>query len=151
MGSIPPQAHNVARKAMQALGLAAIVLAAATAAAEAKFTICNQSLDVFNVAIGHDSGRGEIETEGWWQIAANRCVDVVREDLTYRYIYVYAKDVFDQPVLEGKTAMCVGTRRFQISGTGDCWQRGYEAVNFVEVDTQDQSRWTLFLTSERQQ
>ena len=41
--------------------------------------------------------------------------------------------------------MCVGTKRFTIKGTDSCWQRGYQSVRFMEVDTQEMSRWTLFL------
>ncbi|TIP61702.1 MAG: DUF1036 domain-containing protein, partial [Mesorhizobium sp.] len=28
----------------------------------------------------------------------------------------------------------------------ECWQRGHIAARFVEVDTQEQVRWTYFLT-----
>lgn len=118
------------------------VLAALPARAE--FSVCNQSLDVVNVAIGYEED-GEFQTEGWWSIGANRCVDVIRQPLTGRFVYVYAQDVFGQAVVEGSVPLCVGTSRFLIRGTGECWVRGQVEARFSEVDTLAQERWTLFL------
>ena len=87
-------------------------------------------------------------SEGWWTIGANRCVDVIKDELVSRYIYVYATDVFGQPILDSTVAgenMCVGAKRFTINGTNSCWERGYQSVHFMEVDTQQMVRWTLFL------
>ena len=121
---------------------------ALTAPARAEFTVCNQTLDVTNVAIGQ-SGSLDFRTEGWWTIGANRCVNIIQDVLANRYIYVYATDVFGQPILNGTTRMCVGPKRFVIDGTGSCWERGYAAVPFYEVDTQAVERWTLFLQQPR--
>lgn len=130
------------------LVLAAILITSAMLAtpreAAAQFTVCNQTLDVFNVAIASEVDE-DFQTEGWWTIAANRCVDVIRSELENRYIYVYATDVFKQPVLDGTVSMCVEAKRFLIRGTEDCWQRGYLAAHFHEVDTQAVERWTLFV------
>ena len=112
--------------------------------ARAEFAVCNQSFDVVNVAIGQDDGEAFV-TEGWWTIGPNQCANVIRDALSSRYIYVYAQDVFGQPVLNGTTQMCTGPRRFVIRGIDECWSRGHAAARFVEVDTQKTSRWTLFL------
>ena len=75
-------------------------------------------------------------------------MDVIKEELVSRYIYVYATDVFGQPILSGDfpgNDMCIGTKRFTIEGVDSCWQRGFQSVRFMEVDTQAQVRWTLFL------
>jgi uncharacterized membrane protein len=124
-----------------------LFLLAFTAPANAQFAVCNQTLDALNLAVATETG-GVFSSEGWWTIGANRCVDVIKEELVSRYIYVYATDVFGQPILSGDftgEAMCVGTKRFEIKGTDSCWQRGYQSVRFMEVDTQAMSRWTLFL------
>lgn len=120
----------------------------------ATFTVCNQTLDLVNVAVGQSIGDAPVDeadwtfqTEGWWTIGANQCVNVVREELANRYVYVYATDVFWQPILSGTTQMCIASRRFVIRGLEGCWLRGYQAVKFIEVDTQEQARWTLFLTT----
>lgn len=112
--------------------------------ASAQLMVCNQSLDVLNVALGFDE-KGEFETEGWWSIGANRCSSVVRQALTGRYYYLYAEDVFGQPVLSGAVPACVDAKRFRITGTSSCWVRGLREAPFAEIDTQSQSRWTVFL------
>lgn len=137
-----------------AIGCGLLLGVFAPAPAHAEFTVCNQTLDVVNLAVAHDvgdpamqDGVWTMQTEGWWTIGANQCVNVIREELENRYVYVYATDVFGQPILTGTDEMCVEPKRFVIHGIRDCWQRGYMVAKFSEVDTQEQERWTLFLTS----
>ena len=113
--------------------------------ARAEFTVCNQTLDVVNLAVGQKVDNAD-QTDGWWTIGANQCVNVIREELTNRYIYLYATDVFGHAILNGSTDMCIDRRRFSIRGIEECWQRGHIAARFVEVDTLEQVRWTYFLT-----
>lgn len=113
--------------------------------AKAQFAVCNQSFDVVNVAIGQQEAE-VFATEGWWTIGTNQCANVIQDVLQNRYIYVYATDVFGQPLLDGATTMCVGPKRFKIDGVADCWRRGYQGADFFEVDTQATERWTIFLT-----
>ena len=126
-----------------AWALCTLFLAATRARAE--FTVCNQTLDVVNVALGQEVD-GQFQTDGWWTVGANRCVNVIRDELTDRYIYIYATDVFGNAILKGETEMCIDRRRFTIRGIKDCWQRGHIAARFREVDTLQQARWTMFLT-----
>ncbi len=121
------------------------LLAFAAAPAHAQFAVCNQSLDVVNVAIGQDVD-SEFQTEGWWTVGPNQCANVVRTELASRYIYIYAQDVFGQPLLNGTTQMCISPRKFTIRGIADCWSRGDVAAGFIEVDTVRTQRWTLFLS-----
>jgi uncharacterized membrane protein len=120
-------------------------LSAGAAPARAEFTVCNQTLDVVNLAIGQEID-SLFQTDGWWTVGANQCADVIREELAVRFVYVYATDVFGHPILAGKTEMCVDRRRFTIRGIEDCWLRGHIGAPFLEVDTQAQARWTLFLS-----
>ena len=113
--------------------------------AHAEFTVCNQTLDVVNLAVGQKVDHVD-QTDGWWTIGANQCVNVIREELANRYIYIYATDVFGHAILQGSIEMCINRRRFTIRGIEECWQRGHIAARFVEVDTLDQVRWTYFLT-----
>lgn len=110
----------------------------------AGFTVCNQTLDVLNLAIGQKVN-DDFQTQGWWTVGANRCAAVIKEDLANRYIYVYATDVFGQPILDGKVNMCIDPKHFVINGTESCWQRGHEQAKFMEIDTKAVSQWTLFL------
>lgn len=116
-----------------------------TLPAKAEFAVCNQTLDVVNVAIGQQVN-AVFQTQGWWTIGSNQCATTIREELKNRYIYVFASDVFGQPILEGTVTMCIGPDKFIIDGTESCWQRGHLQASFLEVDTQAVQRWTLFLT-----
>lgn len=112
--------------------------------AQAQFAVCNQTFDVVNVAIGkYDENL--FETSGWWTIGPNQCANVVTEELTVRYIYVFAQDVFGKTILTGSVPMCVAPDRFEIRGETDCLVRGFIEARFHEVDTQRTERWTMFL------
>jgi uncharacterized membrane protein len=115
------------------------------ALARAEFTVCNQTLDVVNLSVGQKVS-GSFQTDGWWTLGVNQCVNVIREELTNRYVYIYATDAFGHAILNGSTDMCIDKRRFTIRGIDECWQRGHIAARFYEVDTQAQIRWTFFLT-----
>ena len=122
-----------------------LILGATTPAA-AEFAVCNQSFDVVNVAIGQDIN-DEFNTEGWWTIGPNQCANVIKEELVSRYIYIYVQDVFGQPIMTGTTQMCISASKFQIVGNTDCWSRGKISAGFIEVDTKETQRWTLFLAA----
>jgi uncharacterized membrane protein len=128
-----------------AISGAALLTVLVSGEARAEFTVCNQTLDVVNLAVGQKVDAAD-QTDGWWTIGANQCVNVIREELTNRYIYIYATDVFGHAILTGATEMCIERRRFSIRGIDECWQRGHIAANFLEVDTLKQVRWTFFLT-----
>lgn len=112
--------------------------------ATAQFSVCNQTLDVLNVAIG-SFGRDSFKTSGWWTIGPNQCADVIGSVLQARYYYVFAQDVFGREVLSGSTPMCIAPERFDISNETDCLVRGYIEARFQEVDTLGSERWTLFV------
>jgi uncharacterized membrane protein len=126
------------------LAASSVSLFFTASSAKGELTLCNQSLDVLNVSLGYELG-GDFQTEGWWSIGANRCSDVIRKPLTSRYYYVYAEDVFGQPVFEGDIAACVDAKKFVIKGAKECWLRGGRQTKFSEVDTLSQERWTVFL------
>ncbi|EJM97817.1 putative integral membrane protein [Phyllobacterium sp. YR531] len=137
--------HLILRNLTVTFALAATyTMLAPVAPALAAFTVCNQTSDIANVAIGEQI-EGEMRTEGWWAIAANRCADVIKVKLTNRYIYVHAVDVQGRPVLKGSVTLCVDTKKFQIIGKDTCWQRNHLRGLFTEVDTQSSDNWTLFL------
>jgi uncharacterized membrane protein len=113
-------------------------------AAAAEFTVCNQTLDIANVAIA-ESGAGKLESRGWWVIAPNRCADVIKGNLKSRFVYVHAVDARGFAMLDGGSRLCTASRQFSAVGSESCWQRGYTIGIFKEVDTKDAQSWTLFL------
>lgn len=129
---------------LQLCFLAGLFLIAMRSPAHANFQVCNQTLDVVNVAIGtYDVDAWE--TSGWWTIGPNQCANVIEDTLTSRYIYVYARDVFNASMLAGSIPMCVDPGEFRIRGREDCLIRGHIATEFYEVDTRRSERWTFFM------
>jgi uncharacterized membrane protein len=126
------------------LGIFPLVIACWPNAADAQFSVCNQTFDVINVAIGQFETDSFV-TSGWWTIGPNQCADVIDETLRARFVYVFAKDVFGRVVLSGTAAMCIAPDRFEIRGEKDCIVRGYIEARFHEVDTLRSERWQLFI------
>jgi len=123
------------------------VLLGMQGAARAEFSVCNQSFDVMNVAVGrlhHDKFR----TQGWWKIGPNQCASVIQDPLKSRYVYVFAKDVFGKELLNGSVPMCISPNYFVIDGEMDCLVRGFLLAKFIEVDTHKTQRWTIFITGQ---
>ena len=144
-----PKMASFVRK-LAAAAICGCALAGARPAA-AEFKVCNQSVGVYNVAIGAETNQ-RFSTEGWWVMPANSCIIPIKEDLDQlklRYVYVYARDVTGDSVFEGNWEMCVGTKRFKIEKIAgepwNCWVRGFETVKFLEVDTGQAKSWTLFV------
>ncbi|MQQ10633.1 DUF1036 domain-containing protein [Epibacterium sp. SM1979] len=108
----------------------------------ASLRICNQTLDVVNIAIGQWDLQAWV-TSGWWVVGPNQCADVIETDLTSRFVYVYAQDVFRNPMFEGDTAMCVDNGEFRIESRDNCLQRGKIAADFREIDTGNSPHWTF--------
>lgn len=112
--------------------------------AHAEFAVCNQTLDIANVAIA-ESSTGSLKSSGWWVIAPNRCANVVEGILKSRYVYVHAVDGRGRALLDGKAALCTDLKQFIIDGQEKCWLRGFTSGKFAEIDTKDAQSWTLFL------
>ncbi|WP_348536016.1 DUF1036 domain-containing protein [Labrys sp. LIt4] len=119
--------------------------------AEAAFRVCNQSVTLYNVAIGAEIDK-KFATEGWWTLPGNTCVTPIKEDLTdlkLRYVYIYATTATGDSAFEGNWDMCVDTKRFKIEKVQDqpwdCWVRGLVQAKFKEVDTGDTGSWTVFI------
>ncbi|MDO5622828.1 MAG: DUF1036 domain-containing protein [Paracoccus sp. (in: a-proteobacteria)] len=125
--------------------LVALLAGVMPAAAMAGLRMCNQSYDVLNVALAAPQD-DQFVTRGWWRVAPNQCANLLRDPLQSRYYYLFATDVFGNEVLSGAVPMCVATRRFQIDQQQDCLLRGFLDARFIEVDTQDQPEWTVFVT-----
>lgn len=140
-----PNLHSWLHVSVSKFAIGVTMLCAPTTAA-ATFAVCNQSFDVVNIAVGQFED-DDFVTRGWWTVGPNQCANTIREELTARYIYIFAQDVFGNEILSGSTPLCIGPARFTIRGDEECLLRGYLSASFIEVDTQQTERWTLFLTA----
>ena len=115
--------------------------------AEANFRFCNQTLDVANVAVG-EWDVDDWATSGWWVVGPNQCANLIETPLTARFVYVFAMDVFNKPLLKGTTTLCVMPDEFdKIRGHDTCLTVGRIPAEFLEVDTRRSERWTFFLSA----
>lgn len=129
---------------------AALLLCFAAAPAKADLRLCNKTPSRVGVAIGYKEQQ-RWTTEGWWNIAANACETLVSGTLVSRYYYVYAVDYDLGGEWSGKYMMCTRDRMFTIEGIEDCIARGFDRAGFFEVDTGEQTSWTVQLTEPTQQ
>ena len=126
-------------------GFLALLLAGMPQDARANFQFCNQTLDVVNVAVGQWDV-DDWESSGWWTVGPNQCANLIEHTLTARYVYVFARDVFNKAVLAGDTTMCIDPGEFRLRGGEDCLVTGHIPVEFFEVDTRRSERWTFYLS-----
>ncbi len=124
------------------LSVAALV---AAHPARADFRLCNMSTNRVSVAIAYTNGSSWV-SEGWWNIKAGACDNLVRGPLAAEFYYVYAMDERGSE-WKGKAFMCTADHEFRITGRQDCFVRGFDRTGFFEVDTGREARnWTVQLT-----
>ena len=118
---------------------------AAAGPAEAGLSVCNATAHGMKAAAGHFNGTRWV-SEGWWQVAAKKCAELISGHLDARYYYLYATDEASG-TWEGGKDFCVGiAEKFSIAGRGACAARGYDRRGFFEVDTGDRLNWTQTLS-----
>ncbi|MTI00125.1 DUF1036 domain-containing protein [Roseibium sp. RKSG952] len=134
-----------------ALGvLTLLFFVAAGDEAKADLRLCNKTESQVGVAIGYKD-KSDWVTEGWWNLQANTCETLVPGALVSRYYYIYAVDYDQFGEWGGRAFMCTRQREFTIRGIEDCVARGFERTGFFEIDTGEQSSWTVQLTEPVQQ
>lgn len=137
-----------ARAALAFAVFVAVALLSDTAKADLR--LCNKTESNVGVAIGYKD-KTDWVTEGWWNLAANSCETLVPGALVSRYYYIYAVDYDQFGEWGGRAYMCTREKEFTIRGIEDCVARGYERTGFFEIDTGEQSNWTVQLTEPVQQ
>ncbi|MFN4167426.1 MAG: DUF1036 domain-containing protein [Pannonibacter phragmitetus] len=137
-----------ARAALAIAVFVAVALLSDTAKADLR--LCNKTESNVGVAIGYKD-KTDWVTEGWWNLAANSCETLVPGALVSRYYYIYAVDYDQFGEWGGRAYMCTREKEFTIRGIEDCVARGYERTGFFEIDTGEQSNWTVQLTEPVQQ
>ena len=127
---------------------AVALFCAMSASARAGLKMCNDTTNQVAVAIGYKDKEGWA-SEGWWTIDAQKCLTLLKGDLIARYYYVYAVDYEKGGSWGGKAMMCMRDKVFTIRGIDDCAGRGYQKIGFFEVDTGEETDWTVSLSGEK--
>jgi len=137
--------HRGGRHLALFAAIAALTLGAFMPAAKADLKLCNMTTSRIGVAIGYKDPDGWV-SEGWWNIAAQNCEVLLKGDLIARFYYVHAVDYDRGGEWSGDNFMCTDDKEFTIRSVGDCADRGYKRTGFFEVDTQEESDWTIRMT-----
>jgi uncharacterized membrane protein len=133
-------------RALAAGVFAAILLGlAGTTPARADLKLCNNTASRVGVAIGYKNKDGWA-SEGWWTADPQKCLTLLKGALIARYYYVYAVDYDKGGSWGGKAQMCIRDKIFTIRGIDSCTERGYTKTGFFEVDTAEESDWTVSLS-----
>jgi uncharacterized membrane protein len=143
----------ISRSLASALLLSAIAVAALAASAgpaAANFRLCNNTSSRVGIAVGYKDAQGWT-TEGWWNLPSRTCETLLKGNLVARYYYVYAVDYDRGGEWMGQAYMCTRDKEFTIRGTDNCLARGYDRTGFFEVDTGEQTAWTVQLTESGEQ
>lgn len=130
--------------------LALLFFSAGSESAKADLRLCNKTESQVGVAIGYKD-KSDWVTEGWWNLAASSCETLVPGTLVSRFYYIYAVDYEQFGEWGGRAFMCTREKEFTIRGIEDCVARGFERTGFFEIDTGEQSSWTVQLTEPVQQ
>lgn len=136
------------RNWVMALAIAGMALGTGSLPARADLKLCNNTLSRVGVAIGYKDKKGWA-SEGWWTIESNKCLPLIKGALIARYYYVFALDYEKGGSWGGKSNFCTRDKIFTIRGYQDCVDRGYQKVGFFEVDTNEESDWTVSLSGEK--
>jgi uncharacterized membrane protein len=126
--------------------VAGVFVSSASNEAWADLKLCNMTKSRIGVVIGYRDTKGWV-TEGWWNINANSCSDILKGKLNARYYYIHAEDYVRDGEWAGKAFMCVKNKSFTIrNAEKNCVERGYRKAGFFEVDTTNEDDWTIRLT-----
>lgn len=143
-------AHQSASRRVVGLGVAGLAALTAfpvlvwSAPAAADLRVCNETQSRVGVAVGYRDGE-EMTTEGWWNLPASACVNLINGALASRQYYIYAIDYDLGGDWHGTSFMCTSSTMFTIRGSEDCVARGFDRTGFFEVDVGDDSSHTIQL------
>ena len=115
--------------------------------AQAELKLCNSTSSRIGVAIGYKDKDGWV-SEGWWNVDSQSCALLIQDKLRARFYYVYAFDYDKGGEWGGSINMCTNDVEFTIKGIDNCDGRGFKKSGFFEVDTQEQTDWTVKLTDQ---
>lgn len=124
--------------------LAATILMFSGATAHADMRVCNTTAGRVGVAVGYLDGPLWV-TEGWFNLKPGRCETIIKGQLSSRFFYLHAVDYDRGGDWSGTNILCVRDTEFSIRGPLDCYARGFERAGFIEIDTGQQSDWTVEL------
>lgn len=116
----------------------------------AQLRLCNDTADAIGVALGYQNAASWL-SKGWWQVPPMSCNTIIKAKLSSRYYYIHAEDGKNENRWEGPIFLCVTDGKFTIKGINNCYVRGYQKAGFREIDTKNNTSWTVHLGAKDEQ
>ncbi len=102
-------------------------------AAVAEFNVCNNTPQSQFVALAHNAD-GDWVAQGWWEITAGDCAELVSGDLTSRFFYIRLR-AEAEAFLHNSVKFCVADDSFDISDATNCArQAALYPADFARVE-----------------
>lgn len=137
------QRNNLPADTPDATLFANLISAALNAGGATGLTICNETRWQTLAAVAMPSGAA-MQSQGWFQLPANRCTKILRAALTGDRVFIFAEaiDQNGRPVnidgtlirWDGTDKFCTKSIRFDIINHTDCLTRGLEETGFRKYD-----------------
>lgn len=114
-------------------------------AAHADYQFCNRTSYVLDAAIGYSSD--DIwKSRGWKRLLPGSCETMLEGPVDDGEYYVFARS-FDAhkgsiKYFSGNTSFCIVEAPFEIEGREQCAMRGFDAADFLRVETKAGASWT---------
>lgn len=133
---------------MAAAFAAFVMVGFGSGAAKADLKLCNKTESRVGVALGYKDKDGWA-SEGWWNVGPNNCETLLKGPLIARFYYIFAVDYDKGGSWGGKAMMCTRDKIFTIRDITSCKQRGFQETGFFEVDTGEETDWSISLSGEK--
>ena len=98
--------------------------------APAGYTVCNETRDVLQVALGLMEG-GKPLSRGWWTVQPGACAKAITAPLRGDNAYLLALRKNGGTVVGGTAHFCTTTAAFEIKGADNCNARGLTDTGFA--------------------
>lgn len=132
----------------------AAILSSIPKAQAQQWQVCNHTPYAVAAAIGYAAQRGELKSEGWFNLGpcSGCAVVLLPEETTDRSAgYLWAKARNGPVLVEGPEPLCVNMRgNFKILGTRNCEGRNFQTRNFQRRDIDMRKDWTTHIRGDRQ-
>lgn len=127
------------------LAFAAGFVLMGTGAARADYFLCNKSSYVLDSAIAYRDNN-TWRSKGWLRLMPGSCSAALVGEIdggTY-YVFAHSIDVHQGRVkyFSGNQSFCTVSKDFSIEGRDSCARRGYDADEFMSVQTTPGKNWT---------
>ena len=113
---------------------------------ERGFELCNRTQLTVVVAkavnTAADDKPDDITADGWYTFEPGKCRVLWPGKLQYQFYMIYAEAQNSNRIWAGKTAICVNTRAFSLSGQSKACPADRPRRLFIQIDTGNSSSFT---------